>query len=170
MLEAALLVVFPILVAFAAVSDLLTMTIPNRVSLLLAGAFLVLAIATGMPIETIGMHLAAGALVLVMTFGMFAAGWMGGGDAKVASAIALWFGLTADLTTFLITTAFYGMVLTVALMSFRQLPYLPGGLRQQEWALRLHDCRSGVPYGIAIAFAAFHVYPATNWFKLAFGQ
>lgn len=165
MLEAAILVVFPVLVAFAAASDLLTMTIPNRVSLMLASAFVVLALATGMPLTQLGLHLAAGALVLVVSFGLFAAGWMGGGDAKVASAIALWFGLSDNLTVFLVLTAFYGMLLTIALVSARQMPYLPGVLRRQEWALRLHDSRSGIPYGIAIAVAALQVYPQSSWFN-----
>lgn len=166
MLEAAILVVFPVLVAFAAASDLLTMTIPNRVSVLLAGAFLVMALATSMPFAQLGLHLAAGSLVLAVCFGMFAAGWMGGGDAKVASAIALWFGFSNDLMVFLIFTAFYGMLLTLVLLSARaQMPYLPGLLRKQEWALRLHDSRSGIPYGIAIAVAALQVYPQSIWFK-----
>ena len=164
MLEAAILVVFPVLVAFAAASDLLTMTIPNRVSLMLAGAFVALALATGMPLAQIGLHLLAGLVVLVVSFGLFAAGWMGGGDAKVASAIALWFGFSESLTLFLLLTAFYGMLLTVALVSARQIPYLPGALRRQEWALRLHDSRSGIPYGIAIAIAALQVYPQSGWF------
>ncbi len=77
MIEAALLVVFPVLAAFAASSDLLTMKIPNRVSLLLAGAFCILAAATGMPVSAFGQHLAAGALVLSVCFGMFTMGWMG---------------------------------------------------------------------------------------------
>ncbi|WP_106753933.1 A24 family peptidase [Pannonibacter carbonis] len=165
MLEAAILVVFPVLVAFAAASDLLTMTIPNRVSLMLASAFVVMAMATGMPFGQFSLHLVAGALVLVISFGLFAAGWMGGGDAKVASAIALWFGLSDHLTGFLILTAFYGMLLTIALVSARQMPYLPGVLRRQEWALRLHDSRSGIPYGIAIAVAALQVYPQSSWFN-----
>ena len=39
MIEAALLVIFPTLVAFAGASDLFTMTIPNRVSLLLVASY-----------------------------------------------------------------------------------------------------------------------------------
>lgn len=166
MLEAAILVVFPVLVAFAAASDLLTMKIPNRVSVLLGAAFFIMALATAMPVTQIGLHIAAGALVLAITFGMFAAGWMGGGDAKVASAIALWFGLGSELTSFVMLTAIYGMVLTLALLSVRKLPYLPGGLRSQQWALRLHDPNNGIPYGIAIAMAALQVYPQSLWFSL----
>ena len=87
-----LLIVFPFLMAYAAANDLLTMLIPNRISLALTAAFALLA-ATGIlsPAE-IGAHLGAGALVLAITFGLFASGVIGGGDAKLAAAAALWLG------------------------------------------------------------------------------
>src|ERR1700761_2904695 len=91
-LDLARLSLFPALMAFAAASDLLTMTISNRVSLLLAGAFLVLAIASGMAPTDILLHVGAGAFMLVVAFSCFAMGWVGGGDAKIAAAAALWFG------------------------------------------------------------------------------
>ena len=86
------LLLFPALMAFAASSDLLTMTISNRLSLALAGGFFLLTVITGMSLTVIGMHLAAATLVLVVCFGFFSMGWIGGGDAKLAAATALWFG------------------------------------------------------------------------------
>ncbi|MDP1882130.1 MAG: prepilin peptidase, partial [Bradyrhizobium sp.] len=80
---------FPALMAFAAASDLFTMTISNRVSLALAAGFLVLALLSGMAFHDILWHLGAGLTVLVVAFGCFAMGWVGGGDAKVAAAAAL---------------------------------------------------------------------------------
>lgn len=68
------LILFPALMAFAASSDLFTMTISNKVSLALVGAFLLLAGISVMPLEDFGMHLAAGALVLVVSFGFFTQG------------------------------------------------------------------------------------------------
>src|ERR1700759_1682670 len=90
--EAVTLLLFPALMAFAASSDLLTMTISNRLSLALAGGFILLAIATGMGLSILGMHLAAAALVLVVSFVFFTQGWIGGGDAQPAGATALGFG------------------------------------------------------------------------------
>ena len=78
--------------AFAASSDLLTMTISNRLSLALAGGFFLLTLVTGMGLHAFGMHLAAAAVVLVVAFIFFSQGWIGGGDAKLAAATALWFG------------------------------------------------------------------------------
>src|SRR5437868_10927062 len=91
-LDIARLLLFPALMAFAAASDLFTMTIPNRISLALVGGFLALALLSGMGLQEILSHVGAGATVLAVTFGCFAFGWIGGGDAKVAAAVALWFG------------------------------------------------------------------------------
>ena len=91
-LDIARLLLFPALMAFAAASDLLTMTISNRVSLALAAGFLVLALASGMGLHDILSHFGAGAAVLAGAFVCFAMGWLGGGDAKVAAGAALWFG------------------------------------------------------------------------------
>ena len=155
------LLLFPALMAFAASSDLLTMTISNRLSLALAAAFLVLAIITGMSLHDIAMHLAAGALVLVFTFAFFSFGWIGGGDAKLAAATAIWFGFD-HLFEYLIYASLLGGVLTLVLINLRKLP-LPGPLARQPWILRLHDSDGGIPYGIALAAAALAVYPKTGW-------
>ncbi len=159
--DAIRLLVFPALMAFAASSDLLTMTISNRLSLALAGAFFVLTLTTGMPLPVIGMHLAAGALVLVVSFGFFTQGWIGGGDAKLAAATALWFGF-AHLLDYLIYASLFGGALTLLIIQFRKLP-LPGVLARQVWIQRLHETEGGIPYGIALAAAALAIYPKTGW-------
>ena len=155
------LALFPALMAFAASSDLLTMTISNRLSLALAGGFFLLTLITGMGLTAIGMHLAAGALVLTVCFGFFAMGWIGGGDAKLAAATALWFGFDY-LLDYLIYASLFGGALTLLLIQFRRLP-LPDVLARQGWIAKLHDAGSGVPYGIALAAAALTVYPKTGW-------
>jgi prepilin peptidase CpaA len=160
------LLLFPALMAFAASSDLLTMTISNRLSIVLAGGFLLLALFTGMSLTAFGMHLAAGALVLTVCFGFFAAGWIGGGDAKLAAATALWFGFDY-LLVYLIYASLFGGVLTFLLIQFRRLP-LPASLAGQAWIQRLHESGGAVPYGIALAAAALIVYPKTGWMP-AFG-
>ena len=161
LIDAIRLLLFPALMAFAASSDLLTMTISNKLSLALAATFFLLVAVTGMGLAAIGMHLAAAALVLSISFGMFAMGWIGGGDAKLAAAAALWFGF-AHLLDFLIYASLLGGALTLVLIQFRKLP-LPGPLARQDWILRLHDKAGGVPYGIALAAAALIVYTKTGW-------
>ena len=155
------LLLFPALMAFAASSDLFTMTISNRLSLALAAGFVLLALATGMNWPAVGMHLAAAALVLVVAFVFFTQGWIGGGDAKLAAATALWFGFDY-LLDYMIYASLFGGALTLLLLQFRKLP-LPQALARQEWIQRLHDQGGGVPYGIALAAAALTVYPHTGW-------
>ena len=159
--DAIRLLLFPALMAFAASSDLLTMTISNRLSLALAAGFFLLTLVTGMSLAAIGMHLAAAALVLVFSFGFFSQGWIGGGDAKLAAATALWFGFDY-LLDYLIYASLFGGVLTLVIIQFRRLP-LPGPLARQPWILRLHETGGGIPYGIALAAAALAVYPKTGW-------
>lgn len=157
------LLLFPALMAFAAVSDLLTMTISNRVSLALVAGFLLLAVASGMPMHDILMHFAAGATVLVIAFGCFAMGWVGGGDAKTAAAASLWFGF-AHLLNYLLYASLFGGALTLLLLQFRQWP-LPVALTGQPWLVRLHAKETGIPYGIALAIGALMIYPETEWIK-----
>jgi prepilin peptidase CpaA len=162
-LDVARLLFFPALMAFAAASDLFTMTISNRVSLALAAGFLALALASGMAPSDILTHLAAGAIVLVGAFACFAFGWIGGGDAKVAASAALWFGF-AHLLNYLLYASLFGGVLTLLLLQFRQWP-LPYALAGQPWLLKLHAKESGIPYGIALAVGALMIYPETEWIK-----
>jgi len=162
-LDLARLLLFPALMAFAAASDLFTMTISNRVSLLLVAGFLVIALAGGMGIHDLALHAGAGATVLVIGFTCFAMGWVGGGDAKVASAAALWFGFD-HLLNYLVYASLFGGALTILLLQFRQWP-LPYALAGQTWLQRLHAQESGIPYGIALAIGAMMVYPDTEWIK-----
>ena len=162
-LDIARLMLFPALMAFAAASDLFTMTISNRVSLALAAGFLLLAVASGMGFYEMLMHLAAGTTVLTVAFACFAMGWIGGGDAKVAASAALWFGF-GYLLNYLIYASLFGGALTLLLLQFRQWP-LPYALVGQTWLLRLHAKESGIPYGIALAIGALTIYPETDWIK-----
>src|SRR4051812_7213712 len=113
LIEALTLGVVPFAFAFAAASDLTTMTIPNRLQLILIGAFAIAAVVTGMSLTTLGLHVGAGALVLLIAFACFAFGWIGGSDAKLAAATALWFGLGPLLMQYLLIAAVYGGVLTL---------------------------------------------------------
>src|SRR5215475_7739626 len=155
------LLLFPAAIAFAASSAILTMTISNRLSLLLVGGFFGLAFVIGMSPATLGLHLGAGLLVLAVTFVIFAQGWIGGGDAKLASATALWLGFD-QLLTYLLYASMLGGALTLLLIRFRLQP-LPDMLAGQQWVQRLHQRDAGVPYGIALAAAAVIVYPETTF-------
>jgi prepilin peptidase CpaA len=150
---------FPILVLAAGLSDLFTMTIPNKISALLGSMFVIFALVSGMEGHDILWHFALGALVLVVGFTFFSLGWIGGGDAKLAAAIALWLG-TDSVVEYLLLAAIGGGALTLALISIRRFP-LPAFALRWDWLMRLHHPKTGVPYGVALAGAALFILPET---------
>jgi prepilin peptidase CpaA len=158
----AILMTFAAIMAFAAAMDLLTMRIPNKVSLALAGAFVIAAPLMGLPPGQILMHIAAGALVLAVGIALFAVGGFGGGDAKLLAASALWVGLD-QLLLFLTLTAIMGGILAVAILLYRKRPIVAIYRYAPDWAIDLHKPGSGIPYGIAIAAAGLLVLPVTPW-------
>jgi prepilin peptidase CpaA len=162
-----LFAVFPLAMVYAAISDLMTMTISNRVTLILVAGFVVLSPVTGMDLNVFAMHWAAGGSVLAVAFACFAFGWIGGGDAKLASVTALWLGWDSAIE-FIAIASIFGGVLTVFLLSFRQA-VLPAFIIRQPWIQRLHDERAGVPYGVALAAAGLVTYPHTIWMQMAIG-
>jgi prepilin peptidase CpaA len=162
-----LFVFFPIGVAYGAASDITTMTITNRLVLLLVAGFLLLAPFVGMDLRGFGLHLAAGAVVLTVAFVLFSFGWIGGGDAKFAAVIALWVGWS-HILEFIGIASVFGGVLTLTIVGFRHT-MLPEFALRQPWLFRLHDPTAGVPYGVALAAAGLVVYPNTVWIGMAVG-
>jgi prepilin peptidase CpaA len=153
--------------AYAAVSDLFTMTISNKLTLGLVAGFLAVSPLVGMDLTTFGLHWAAGGVVFAVAFLCFAMGWIGGGDAKLASAAALWLGWQATIE-FIALASVFGGVLTVVLLAFRR-SVLPAFVIRQPWVQRLHDQRAGVPYGVALAIAGLTTYPHTIWVRMVTG-
>jgi prepilin peptidase CpaA len=125
-----------------------------------------LAVFSGLSTTEILLHLGAGGVVLLLGFGFFARGWIGGGDAKLAAATALWLGFE-HLLPYVIYASVFGGALTLVLLQFRMAP-LPIWLASEDWVQRLHRKEGGVPYGIALAAAALAIYPDTPW--MAFGM
>src|SRR5438034_905408 len=119
--DAIRLALFPAMMAFAASSDFLTLTISNRVSLILVGGFVALAVIGGVSAADVLSHLAAGCVVLVAAFSLFARGIIGGGDAKLAAATALWLGFD-HLLPYLLYASLLGGALSVGLIWFRRGP------------------------------------------------
>jgi prepilin peptidase CpaA len=169
MIELAALVVFPVLMAFAATSDLLTMTISNRISLALFAGFFVMALALQLPWQEVLLHLSCGAAILCITFALFCFGWIGGGDAKLAASTAVWLGWSHILDYGLVASVLGGL-LTIALLQVRKWA-LPSWAMQATWVSRLHDKATGVPYGIALAVAGLLIYPDTIvWLRVIGAQ
>lgn len=159
-LAAALVLCFPALVLAAAVSDATSFTIPNRISLALLAIFPVAGLAVGLPLPTLGLHLAVGLGALVIGMAMFALRWLGGGDVKLIAAGVLWLGLPAT-PTFLLVGALVGGGLAMALLALRSDSFRPIVALGPPWVNRLASPDQGVPYGVAIAVGALWALPAS---------
>ena len=145
----------------AAVSDLRTRKIGDGYPIGLGLGFLALSPFIGLGLVEIGAHALAGIAVLSLGFALFALGWMGGADGKLAAACALILGPAAT-PHFLALTAIFGGVLALATLIFRAVP-LPQGLRGARWARLLHAPGRGIPYGVALSAAAIATLPRAPW-------
>jgi prepilin peptidase CpaA len=149
--------VFPAVMFAAALCDLATMTIPNRLSLILITAFVPAALISGASLSTLGLCLAVGLGGLVIGAGMFALGWIGGGDAKIMAAAGLWLGLSGALP-FLTWTTVAGGLFGLGVLFARKWaqPWANAG---PAWVGRLLEPRGDIPYGVAIAAGALAAFP-----------
>ena len=156
MLEILALTIFAGLLIYAACSDIASLTIPNWVSIALAGVFPAAALAAGLPLGDIGMHLLFGLAVLAIGFFLFQANIIGGGDAKLLAAATVWTGFPG-LPVFLFWTAIAGGILALALLAARQ--FLKQTETRPAFVNRLLK-QTGIPYGLAIMAGGLMAIPA----------
>lgn len=155
-----MLLVIGAVVIFAAVSDAATLTIPNWISLTLLALFPVVAVACGMSVADVGLHLAIGAGALVVGMLLFAFNLVGGGDAKFLAAVMLY--VSAPLIMpFLMNVAIAGGCLALLLLAARETAAM--GI-SMDWFLRFTRGGTVIPYGIAIAFGALATLPGSAMF------
>ena len=126
-------------------------------TLLLMVTALVLAIATGVALGDIGLHLLFGVAVLAVGFFLFAANIIGGGDAKLLAAAAVWTGFPA-FAPFALWTAIAGGVMALALLAARH--FIKQADKRPVFVNRLLKPQGGVPYGVAIMAGGLMAMPA----------
>ncbi|MBP2548387.1 prepilin peptidase CpaA [Neorhizobium galegae] len=151
--------ILPLGLAFAATSDLLTMKIPNAIPLTLFLAFFPVAGLAGFGGVAIGWSCLAALAVFCACFALFAVNAMGGGDAKLLTAVALWYGFNISLFEYLVTVAFVGGVLTLVILLIRSKAdrLLSLGLRLPASLVTARK----IPYGIAIAIGGILTFGST---------
>ncbi len=146
-----LLSLLALLLLAAAVSDLRTRTIPNGLNLAIALLAIPYLVAIEIPVWP-DMAIRGG--IAILLFAVFAAcfhlGWMGGGDVKLITAVALWLPP--------------GAVLPMLVMMS-----LAGGLLTLFFVVKAKLQKAGtpeIPYGVAIAAAAMFLIaqPILNHF------
>jgi prepilin peptidase CpaA len=137
-----LLLALAAILVVAAVIDVRTFTISNRLNLAVALLAPLYWLAVPLSLSEIPLQLAAAAIVFLLFAAAFYAGMMGGGDVKLAAALSLWFppGLTVK---FIVLMSLAGGILTLGLLLWHRA-------RQREG-------RPQVPYGVAIAFGALAI-------------
>lgn len=148
-----LLAALAIALLAAAVTDIQRRQIDNWLNAAIALGAPLFWLATGLSLGEMGWQLAIAAGSLVVFAGLFAMGWMGGGDVKLLTALALWLQ-PYWFAQVLVVMAIGGGVLTVLLAGWHMAKRRKG--------------RPAIPYGIAIsgaglwALASQYIPPLQN--------
>jgi prepilin peptidase CpaA len=145
----------------AGAGDLLSLRIPNWLTLLIAASFFPMAFATGMPLAGIGEHALIGFGLLMAGFALFSFGLFGGGDAKLLAAAGLWFG-TSQTLPFIIFTMLVGGALAFA-VGIWSIVAMSWEIHDMPFWSRVTSIKPNVPYGYALAVAAILVFPDSWW-------
>lgn len=152
---------FFLLMIMAGVGDALSRRIPNGLILVFIASFFSLAFASGLSGQAIGIHVSTGMVMLLIGYGFYASGLIGGGDAKLLAVAALWFGYSG-LVPFLMMTAIAGgaLALVIAGWSVLAIEAEFQGLAHQA---KTRWIRPSLPYGFAIASGAILASPQAWW-------
>jgi prepilin peptidase CpaA len=138
-----LLGILALLLVVAAVIDVRTFTISNRLNLGVALMAPLYWWSAHLPLwPDIGIQVAIAAGVFALFAVAFYAGMMGGGDVKLAAALVLWFSPLSTLR-FLVLMSIAGGVLTLVVVGIHRMKKKPG--------------KPEIPYGVAIAFGGLAI-------------
>ncbi len=124
----------------AAITDLRSRIISNRLNLAIATLAPLWWLASGLDLwPGVAVQLLVAAIVFALFAALFAFGMMGGGDVKLLGALALWFPWQAVLSLIVLMAILGGLVTIVTVIHHR----MTKRLGQPE-----------IPYGVAISIAA----------------
>jgi prepilin peptidase CpaA len=141
-----------IALVWAAVVDVKTFTISNRLNAAIALAAPLYWWSIGLPVwPDAAIQVAAAAGVFVLLAITFTIGMMGGGDVKLAAALALWFSPMSTVK-FLVVMSIAGGLLTLVVMVAHKK--FPGWQVDDDGKPR---SRAQVPYGVAIAIGGLWI-------------
>lgn len=137
-----LLACFAVALVWAAWQDLWARRIPNYVTLAIAATAPLAWLVAGLPGSWWGVPLAVGATLGIGSL-FFGAGYFGGGDVKLATAIMLWAGTAHGLEFLLISAVAGGVLALLYVLRPNVFLIVPG--------LQTGVLVDGVPYGVALA-------------------
>ncbi len=146
---------YVLLLGVAAVTDVRGFKIPNWVSAALLLLFIPVAILLPLDAHWLS-HVGASVSTLAVGFVLFLLGWLGAGDVKLMTAVALWAGFSM-LAPFIVAVALSGgafalmlLILRFAIARWPAARATPGGGSLP----RVLVSGERVPYGVAIACGA----------------
>ena len=132
-----------LILVVAAVIDVRTFTISNGLNLTVALLAPLFWWSAEVPLwPDVAAQVAVAGGVFILLAGAFYAGMMGGGDVKLAAALALWFS-PASTIKFLVLMSIAGGVLTLLVLGWHRAKKREG--------------RPEIPYGVAIAFGGLAI-------------
>lgn len=175
-IEGLVLLPYPLALTWAMCSDLTRLRIPNAVTLVLVGGFLIAAPVHGLGLEEMALQIGFGLAALAIGIVLFAFGAIGGGDAKLLAGTVLWVA-PAALPEFLIWVPLCGGILAAVVLVFRRLP-IEGFPRFKATRTVNEDedetataksknrgkPRTVLPYGVAIGCAGIITLPNLSVF------
>ena len=148
-----LLVVLAIILVVAAVIDVRTFTISNRLNATVALLAPLYWWSISLPFwPDAAIQIGVAVTVFAALAVTFYLGMMGGGDVKLAGALALWFS-PASTIKFLVIMSLAGGLLTVIVLILNRLKVRRAGPQEAE----KENPKPEVPYGVAIAFGALWI-------------
>ena len=156
-----LVFLYPAVLIVAAFGDILSLRIPNWLSLTLVVWFVVFGVFAGLTMGVMALRLGLGAAVFLSGFVIYNFGLIGGGDVKLIAGSAIWVGWP-DLGIFLLLVAICGGGLAGVVLIIRKMHVpVPVWISEKQWYVRLTAEGEGIPYGVAICIAGLLTFPTT---------
>lgn len=135
-------------------TDLTQQRIYNWAILMLLSLYFPLALSAGFDLQAVAMASGTAMIVFMAGLGCFSAGWLGGGDVKLAAVSALWLG-PETVISYILWTAILGSIVTLSIMVLRRRQAMASG---QDY-----NRHASLPYGPGMALAAIILFPQSNW-------
>ena len=146
---------FLVAMIYVTISDMRTRRIPNWLVIALGLAYLPLAWVAGHSSIDMAVNIGAGAVMFAVGVVLFAKGWIGGGDVKLAAVSVMWLGAGLALPYVLLTSLFGAAFALAGLLGLHLMA------RKGHGGTRTID--SKMPYAPGMACAGLLLLQVSPW-------
>lgn len=154
--------VYCVFLIIAAVGDVKSFTITNKLNILFFLSFLIFAPFLGLGFAEIGQHFLVALAAFLICFVLFTIGVFGGGDVKLVGATAFWLG-SAPMMSYVFYTAIAGGFLAIIILTSRLLAKKYGLPRSPKWLRQMLRGHSAIPYGVALCIGGMVALSQASW-------